>query len=86
MFTWFWFSFEVQAVVKDFTEDDAGEWRRVVVEWLSLIVGAVDELVVDDGIGIVRTGISLVADITESLLGRGGGSSTCLFMLSKQII
>jgi hypothetical protein len=54
-----------------------------VVEWFSLVVGAVAELVVDVGIGIVRTGISLVADIIGSLLGRG---STCVFMLSKQII
>lgn len=85
MFTEFWFSSEVQAVMKDFTEDVAGEWRRVV-EWLSLVVGTVDEPVVDVGIGIVRTGISLVADMTASgsLLGRGG--STCVFILSKQII
>ena len=41
-----------------------------MVEWLSLVVGAVDELVADVGIGIVRTGISLVADITGSLLGK----------------
>ena len=83
MFTEFWPSVEVQAVVKDFTEDDAGEWRRVV-EWLSLIVGAVDEPVVV-GIGIVRTGISLVADMTGSLLGRGGtGSHGVLVYLSCQ--
>ena len=44
-------------------------------EWLSLLVGAVDELVVDIGIGIVRTGISLVADIAGSLLGRGSSPS-----------
>lgn len=37
--------------------------------WLSVIVGAVDELVVNVGIRLVKTGISLVADITGSLLG-----------------
>ena len=53
-----------------------------MVEWLSLVVGAVDELVVDVGIGMVRTGISLVADITGSLLGRG---STCVFVYYMRV-
>jgi hypothetical protein len=68
--------------MKDLAEDDAGEWRRGV-EWLSVVVGAVDELVADFGIGIVKVGISLVADITGSLLGRGDTGST---WLSKHII
>lgn len=54
-----------------------------MVEWLSVVVGAEDELVDDVGIGMVRTGISLEADITGSLLGKGGGS--CVFMLVKTI-
>lgn len=74
MFTWFWLS---QAVVKDFVEDDAGEWR--VAEWLSFVIGRADELVVDVGIGIVRTGVSLVVNITGSgLLGRG--TTYCVFV------
>lgn len=37
-----------------------------MAEWFSFVIGTTDELVVDVGIGIVGTGISLVADITGS--------------------
>ena len=51
-----------------------------MVEWLSLVVGAVDELVVDVGIGIVSAGISLVADITERFVGKRRQYSACVFV------